>query len=124
VPAALTARLPVAGYEAAGAELTVGIDPGYVRKLFEEMALDLLVVAVVTLFVSLELLYFLAGAVVADVGACARAAALSRGAFFRCRKPPGWGSVEQAMNARAAEITARYQHALSAFARAVAASYR
>jgi predicted MFS family arabinose efflux permease len=80
---ALTARLPVPGYEAAHAELSVGIDPGYVRRLFEEMALDLAVVAVVTLFVSLELLYFLAGAVVTDVSALrARAAALARGAFF------------------------------------------
>ena len=116
VPAALTARLPVAGYEAAGAELTVGIDPGYVRKLFEEMALDLLVVAVVTLFVSLELLYFLAGAVVADVGALrARAAALSRGAFFPMPQATWLGQAwSRALEARAAEVTGRYHQALAA----------
>lgn len=113
---ALTARLPVPGYEAAQAELRVGIDAGYVRRLFEEMALDLAVVAVVTLFVSLELLYFLAGAVVTDVSALrARAAALARGAFFSMPPSRSLGRAwSDAMAGAANEISQQ--------ARAVAAS--
>jgi predicted MFS family arabinose efflux permease len=112
---ALTARIPVTGYENAKAELTVGIDPKYVRKLFEEMALDLVVVAVVTLFVSLELLYFLAGAVVADVAALkARVAALSRGAFFPMPQSSGLGQAwSRALNARAEDVVLMYQETLS-----------
>lgn len=112
--AALTARIPVAGYESAKAELTVGIDPKYVRKLFEEMALDLLVVAIVTLFVSLELLYFLAGAVVADVAALkARVAALSRGAFFPMPQSSGLGQAwSRALNARAEDVVQLYHDTL------------
>jgi MFS family permease len=108
--AALTARIPVTGYESAKAELTVGIDPKYIRKLFEEMALDLLVVAIVTLFVSLELLYFLAGAVVADVAALkARVAALSRGAFFPMPQSSGLGQAwSRALNARAEDVVLLY----------------
>lgn len=111
----LTARMPVAGYEAAKAELTVAIDPQYVRRLFEEMTLDLLVVAVVTLFISLELLYFLAGGLVMDVVALiARAAALSRGGFFPMPTAHALGQPwSQAMDAQARALAQKYQAALA-----------
>ncbi|MBL8525519.1 MAG: MFS transporter [Betaproteobacteria bacterium] len=113
---ALTARMPVAGYENEKAELAVGIDPKYVRKLFEEMALDLLVVAVVTLFVSLELLYFLAGSMVADVAALkARFAALMRGAFFPMPQSSALGQAwSRALDARAADVVQQYHDTLAA----------
>lgn len=113
---ALTARMPVAGYENDKAELAVGIDPKYVRKLFEEMALDLLVVAVVTLFVSLELLYFLAGSMVADVAALkARFAALMRGAFFPMPQSSALGQAwSRALDARAADVVQQYHDTLAA----------
>jgi MFS family permease len=109
--AALSTRLPVPGYQ--GAELTVAMDEGYVRKLFEEMTLDLLVVAVVTLFVSLELLYFLAGGIVADIAALReRAAALARGAFHAMPTSRWLASAwSTAMAARAAAISLQYQTA-------------
>ncbi|MEQ1515675.1 MAG: MFS transporter [Usitatibacteraceae bacterium] len=111
----LTARLPIAGYEGARAEIAVSINPGYVRKLFQEMALDLVVVAVVTLFVSLELVYFLAGALVADLGTLrAQGAAMARGAFFPMPQP-NWLGLEwsTALDKRAIEISQRYQAALA-----------
>ncbi|MEP7156884.1 MAG: MFS transporter [Betaproteobacteria bacterium] len=116
VPAALTARMPVSGYESAKAEIAVGIDPRYVRKLFEEMALDLLVVAVVTLFVSLELLYFLAGGLVADVAALkARVAAMSRGGFFPMPQASALGQAwSRALDARAADMAQQYHDTLAA----------
>ncbi len=122
----LTARLPVPGYEAAAATLSVSIDPGYVRKLFAEMALDLLVVAVVTLFVSLELLYFLAGGVVTDVGALrARLAALSRGAFFAMPAPAQLGrALSAALDARVAQLTAQHDKFRTAIGQRFAARHQ
>ena len=116
VEAGLTARLPVSGYEGAIANVAVSIDPRYVRKLFEEMSLDLIVVAVVTLFVSLELVYFLAGAVVADLATLrAQAAAMSRGVFFPMPRP-SWLGLEwsAALDTRAREVSQRYQDVLAA----------
>ena len=116
VSTSLTVRMPVSGYESAGAEIEVGIDPGYVRKLFEEMALDLLVVAVVTLFVSLELLYFLAGGLVADVAALkARVAAISRGCFFPMPQASALGQAwSRALDACAADTVQQYHDAVAA----------
>jgi MFS family permease len=82
VPAEMTVRIPVQGYAATQAELRIGIDPAVIQKLFREMSLDLLVVAVVTLFISLELLYFLAGDWLTDLARIrAQTAAMGRGAF-------------------------------------------
>ena len=116
MPADLTTRLPVPGYEAARAELAVSIDPQYVRRLFEEMSLDLLVVAVVSLFISLELLYFLAGGLLADLGRIrSQVAALSRGAIFAMPRSMLLGrDLSAALGSRAEAVELRYQQALSA----------
>ena len=65
--AEITTTIPIAGYESAATRLKILVDPHFIRKVFEEMTLDLAVVVVVTLFISLELLYFVAGSLVADL---------------------------------------------------------
>lgn len=114
MPAELTTRIPVPGYEAARAELTVSIDPQYVRHIFEEMSLDLLVVAVVSLFISLELLYFLAGGLLADLGRIrTQVAALSKGAIFALPQSTWLGrDLSAALGARAVAVERRYQEAI------------
>lgn len=117
---ALSAELPLAGY--ANAQITVAMDADYVRKIFKEMTLDLLVVAVVTLFVSLELLNFLASAIMADIAALReRAGALVRGAFHTMPASrwlaSDWSST---MATRAANVSLQYQSALQALGNAVA----
>jgi len=115
MPAELTTRLPVPGYESARAELAVSIDPQYVRRLFEEMSLDLLVVAVVTLFISLELLYFLAGGLLADLGTIrTQVDALSKGAFVGLPRSTLLGREwSAALGARADALTLRYHQAVA-----------
>jgi len=114
MPADLTTRIAVPGYEAVRAELAVSIDPQYVRRLFEEMSLDLLVVAVVSLFISLELLYFLAGGLLADLGRIrTQVAALSKGAIFALPRSTLFGrDLSAALGARAQAVEARYQQVL------------
>jgi MFS family permease len=88
----LVARVAVSGYERDRAEVTVTVDPAFVRRLFREMTLDLAVVALVALFVSLELLYFLAAGLLADVGRLrAQLAAMARGAFVPLARPEWLG---------------------------------
>lgn len=115
MPADMTARLPVPGYESSGAQLSVSIDPQYIRRLFEEMSLDLLVVAVVTLFISLELLYFLAGALVSDLGTIrAQVGALSRGAFIPLPRSTWLGrDLSAALELRAEALALRYHQAVA-----------
>ena len=114
MPADLTTRIPVPGYEAVRAELSVSIDPQYVRHLFEEMSLDLLVVAVVSLFISLELLYFLAGGLLADLGRIrTQVAALSKGAIFALPRSTWLGrDLSAALGTHAGAVEQRYQQAL------------
>ncbi|APV51677.1 hypothetical protein BWI17_19455 [Betaproteobacteria bacterium GR16-43] len=115
MPAELTTRLPVPGYEAVNAELAVSIDPQYVRRLFEEMSLDLLVVAVVTLFISLELLYFLAGSLLADLGAIrTQVATLTRGAIVALPHSTWLGrDFSAGLAERTDAIVLRYQQAVA-----------
>jgi MFS family permease len=47
--------------KAAIGELQVTLDPAYIPALLRELTLDVLVIVVVSLFIALELLYFLAG---------------------------------------------------------------
>lgn len=116
VPADMTTRLPVPGYESSGAQLSVSIDPKYVRRLFEEMSLDLLVVAVVTVFISLELLYFLAGGLLADLGRIrAQMAALSRGAFIPLPRSTWLGrDLSEVLGQRSDALALRYRQAIAA----------
>ncbi len=44
--------------------LEVIVDPRYIKRLFGELAIDLLVILVVSVFITLELIYFLAGPIV------------------------------------------------------------
>jgi MFS family permease len=114
MPADLTTRIPVPGYESERAELAVSIDPQYVRRIFEEMSLDLLVVAVVSLFISLELLYFLAGGLLADLGRIrTQVAALSKGAIFALPRSTWLGrDLSAALGTHASAVEQRYQQAL------------
>ncbi|QJR10449.1 hypothetical protein DSM104443_01513 [Usitatibacter rugosus] len=114
MPADLTTRIPVPGYEAERAELAVSIDPQYVRRIFEEMSLDLLVVAVVSLFISLELLYFLAGGLLADLGRIrTQVAALSKGAIFALPRSTWLGrDLSAALGARSEAVARRYEQVL------------
>ena len=114
MPADLTTRIPVPGYEATRAELAVSIDPQYVRRIFEEMSLDLLVVAVVSLFISLELLYFLAGGLLADLGRIrTQVAALSKGAIFALPRSTWLGrDLSAALGSRSEAVVRHYEQAL------------
>ena len=111
----LVARLPIAGYEAERAHVAVTVDPGYVRRLFEEMALDLVVVAVVALFVSLELLYFLASAILADLGRLrAQLASMGRGAFVPLARPVLIGvALGEALDSRRERVSRRHAEVLA-----------
>lgn len=116
---ALSVTLPVPAYD--GAEVKVAMDAGYVNKLMGEMTLDLAVVAIVTLFISLELLNFLASPLVADTVALReRAASLARGAFHPMPSSQWLASDwSGAMAARAADINRRYQVYLTMLRKAI-----
>lgn len=112
--AEITTTIPIAGYESAATKLKILVDPHFIRKVFEEMTLDLAVVVVVTLFISLELLYFMAGSLVADLAKLgAQLAALSRGAFV-VLPGPAWLGVgfSRALADRVRSMSARYRQTL------------
>lgn len=119
----LVARTPVPGYEADRAEVAVAVDPSFVRRLFQEMALDLVVVSVVALFVSLELLYFLAAGLLADLGRLrAQLAAFGRGAFVELPRPAWLGvALGEALEKRREAMAALHAKATPAAREAVAA---
>ncbi len=121
LPPVLVAHVPIPGYEAEQAEIAVTVDPGYVHKLFEEMALNLVVVAVVALFISLELLYFLTGALLADLGRLrAQIAAMSRGAFIPLPRATWVGrGLSEALESRARSVAAAYGEGVAALAAAI-----
>ncbi|MBL8521806.1 MAG: MFS transporter [Betaproteobacteria bacterium] len=125
VQGAMAARIPVPGYEGERADLNVTIDPRYVQRLFAEMSLDLLVVAVVALFVSLELLYFLAGGLVADVSSLkSRMAAMARGAFAPMATAQSLGMAwSRALEARAADASYAYRERVNALAAMIRARH-
>lgn len=113
--AEITTTIPIAGYESAATRLKILVDPHFIRKVFEEMTLDLAVVVVVTLFISLELLYFMAGSLVADLAKLsAQLAALSRGAFV-VLPGPAWLGVgfSRALADRVRSMAARYRQTLA-----------
>ena len=107
----LVARAPIAGYEKERAEVAIAVDPAFVRRIFQEMTLDLLVVAVVALFVSLELLYFLAAGILADLGRLrAQLAAFGRGAFVPLPRPAWLGvGLGEALERRRSAIAQRHE---------------
>lgn len=117
---ALQVSVPVPGYELARAEIAIAIDPGYLRGQLREIAMDLAVVAVVALFVSLELLYLLAGGLLADAARLrAQLAAFARGAFVEL-PPPAWlgARLGAALEARRAALAAAYAEAVAGAAAA------
>ena len=113
--AEITTTVPIAGYESAATRLKILVDPNFIRKVFEEMTLDLAVVVVVTLFISLELLYFMAGSLVADLAKLgAQLAALSRGAFVVLPGPVWLGvGFSRALTDRVRSMAARYRQTLA-----------
>jgi predicted MFS family arabinose efflux permease len=126
MPAEVTTRLPVPGYESSGGEVAVSIDPKYIRRVFQEMSLDLLVVAVVTLFISLELLYFLAGALLADLGTIrAQVAALTRGAFVALPRSTWLGrDLSTALGERTEALLLRHGQAVTELRARIRARHR
>jgi len=113
VESTLVASAPVAGFESQRAEVTITVEPKFVRRIFQEMTLDLLVVAVVALFVSLELLYFLAAGILADLGRLrAQLGAFGRGAFVVLPRPAWLGvALGEALEGRREAIVRRHDSA-------------
>ena len=60
----MTATMPINLASGEDGVLAVAVDPRFIKRLFAELLLDLLVILVVAGFVTLELIYFLAGPVV------------------------------------------------------------
>ncbi len=60
----LVERVPIASAAGTSELLEVAVDPRFVTRLFSELLLDFLVILVVAGFVTLELIYFLAGPIV------------------------------------------------------------
>lgn len=120
----IVSRRAVPGYEADEAVLSVVVDPRYVDRVFREMMLDLAVVAIVALFLSIELLYFLAAAMLGDLGNLrAQLAALGHGTFARLPQPVVLGrSLGEALRRSQAGVVERYEAALATAHAALAAS--
>lgn len=120
VNASTRSTLPIPEYEtdkAGRVELQVLVDPKFIRNIFAELSLDLVVVAVVALFVSLELLYFLVGGLLSDLAAIrAQVAALARGAFVPLKRSTWIGrDLSAAMADRAAQVTALHEKVVANF---------
>ena len=110
----ISVTLPVPGYESVNGMLSISIDPNFIRQLFQEMTLDLIVVVVVTLFISLELLYFMAAPLVADLTLLrAQLAILKRGVFVTLPETTWLGvDFSRALARRMHDMTARYRQAV------------